>query len=59
MFIVGNVHHTTSLAKILITVVILLQAIVAVQTLLLMRSGDVERNPGPGRYPGEEFECIM
>ena len=32
--------------------ILLLQAIAAVQTSLIMRSGDVETNPGPGRYGG-------
>ena len=32
--------------------ILLLQTIAAVQTSLLMRSGDVETNPGPGRYGG-------
>ena len=50
IFVVGNFHHTTTVAKTLITVVILLQAFMAVQTSLLMRSGDVEKNPGPGKY---------
>ena len=59
IFAVGNLHHTTSFVKMLITVVLLLHAILAVQTSLLMRSGDVERNPGPGRYPGERTFALM
>ena len=35
--------------------VLLLQAMVAVQTSLLMRSGDVETNPGPGRFGGRLY----
>ena len=58
-FSVGNLHHTTSFVKMLITVVLLLHAILAVQTSLLMRSGDVERNPGPGRYPGERAFAVL
>jgi hypothetical protein len=35
-----------------VLLILLLQAMTAVQTTLLMRSGDVEMNPGPGLYPG-------
>ena len=31
----------------------------AVQTSLLMRSGDVETNPGPGRYGGKLYTIIL
>ena len=34
-------------------VVLLLLAESIVTVPLLLRSGDVEQNPGPGRYPGE------
>ena len=40
----------TSVIVFMMMVILLLQAIAAVQTSLLMRSGDVETNPGPGRY---------
>ena len=44
---------TATRVTISVMMVILLQhAMVTIQTALLMRSGDVETNPGPGRYPG-------
>ena len=39
--------------RVLMMVILLLQARAAVQTSLLLRSGDVEKNPGPGLCPGE------
>lgn len=33
--------------------ILLLQVKPPIEATLLMRSGDVERNPGPGLYPGE------
>ena len=36
----------------MIMMILLLQAMAAVKTSLLMRSGDVETNPGPGRFGG-------
>ena len=38
--------------KATVLMILLLQAMAAVQTSLLMKSGDVETNPGPGLYPG-------
>ena len=35
-----------------VLMILLLQAMASVQISLLMRSGDVETNPGPGLYPG-------
>ena len=43
----------------MITIILLLQANVAIQASQLMRSGDVERNPGPGRYSGECVETVV
>jgi hypothetical protein len=38
--------------------ILLLQAMTAVQTTLLMRSGDVEMNPGPGVcMVDDEYTC--
>ena len=34
-------------------VILLLQAIAFVQLCILLRSGDVEVNPGPGLHPGK------
>ena len=45
----GGTRTTISM----LMMILLLQAIAAVQTSLLIRSGDVETNPGPGRYGGE------
>ena len=45
-----KITGTTFSATVLL--VLLLQAMTAVQTTLLMRSGDVEMNPGPGLYSG-------
>ena len=41
----------------LLMTTLLLQAIAAVQTSLIMKSGDIELNPGPGLYPGIPFLC--
>lgn len=49
----ANICLTATSSKILISIILLLQAVVAIQASQLMRSGDVERNPGPGRYSGE------
>ena len=45
---------TTSTCSANVLMFVLLQAmsLTGVQTALLMRSGDVETNPGPGRYGG-------
>ena len=40
-------------------VILLLQVTAAVKILVLMRSGDVERNPGPGLHPGEHSTTIL
>ena len=40
-------------ATALMMMIVALQAMAAVQTSLLMTSGDVETNPGPGRFEGE------
>ena len=52
MLLIGNFHPNTTGTRLLM-VILLLQARAAVQTSLLLRSGDVEKNPGPGLYPGE------
>ena len=43
---------TGTRATVSMMMMVLLQAMVAIQTSLLMRSGDVESNPGPGRFGG-------
>ena len=49
----GSLHLKATGTSVLMMVNLSLQAIAAVQSSLLLRSGDVERNPGPGLYPGE------
>ena len=50
---IGNFHPKATGTRVLMMVILLLQAIATLQTSLLLRSGDVEKNPGPGLYPGE------
>lgn len=58
-FFAGNICLTATSLKILITIILLLQAVMAIQASQLMRSGDVEQNPGPGRYSGECVETVV
>ena len=51
IIIVSKTVEAKTTASMLI--MILLQAVVAIQISMLIRSGDVETNPGPGRYGGE------
>ena len=44
---IGISHHNTN------EVSVLLCNITAIQMTLLLLSGDIELNPGPGLYPGE------
>ena len=56
----GNFHGpkaTTTKHKILLLILLLLQVITAVH-IFLLRSGDIEMNPGPGRYPGKTLVCV-
>ena len=51
LFVSGsNFRHKT---RFLLIVMSLLLATAVVHVSLLLRSGDIETNPGPGRYPGE------
>ena len=51
--IVSKTAGTRTTVSMLI-MILLLQAVAAVQTSLLIRSGDVETNPGPG-----ELHCMV
>ena len=51
----GSSFHTVSSfqCKAVFMMVVLLLLAESITVFLLLRSGDVEQNPGPGRYPGE------
>ena len=49
---IGSLHCKATGMRVLMLMVLLVQAIAAVQISLLLRSGDVEKNPGPGLHPG-------
>ena len=51
IFIVPKATGTRAIVFMMM-MILLLQAIAAIQTSLLIRSGNVETNPGPGRYGG-------
>ena len=56
VFTQGDLFHAVSSFQhkgVFMMVVVLLLAESIVTVSLLLRSGDVEQNPGPGLYPGE------
>lgn len=55
----GSFHLMATGAQVLMIVILLLQVIAAVQTYSLLRSGDVEKNPGPGLHSGELATLVM
>ena len=55
----GNFHNRKATGIRAMMVILLLLAVAAVQTSLLLRSGDVEMNPGPGRYPGKILQIYI
>lgn len=48
-----NVLPKASSTRHLVVLILLLQVISAVKMSLILRSGDIEENPGPGLHPGE------